>query len=240
MNNLDLKNKEQVLFKEYQKGNQIAKQELLQSMAPVINSQVSKFAASGLPTPALRLEAQRLTLDAFKTYDPNKAQLNTHVTNGLKKLSRFVTEYQNVGHIPEPRAFMIGRYNTVKENLKDAFGREPTMDELADALSIPISEISRLQLELRNDLSTSIIEEDEDGGGFYQYSNITEDPKIKEAVDFVYFDADPIDKKILEYTLGLHNVQKKLNKDIAVELRLTDSELKKKKENLAKSIKELI
>ncbi len=111
--NEELKQYEQDLFKKYQAGTPGAKRDLLKSLAPVINSQAGRFSGSGLPDIAVKLEGQRLALEAFKTYDPSKSQLNTHVTNSLKKLSRFVTNYQNVGHIPEPRALMIGKYNVI-------------------------------------------------------------------------------------------------------------------------------
>ena len=159
----------------------------------------------------------------------------------LKKLSRFVTTYQNVGHIPEPRALMIGKYHTLYSNLADDKGREPTIDELADSMNVSQKEIQRLQSELRGDLSIEYKEGDSDEpSGFYQFTNQSYDPKLKQAIDFVYYDADPQEKKILEWTLGLNGQPQKQHKEIASALKLTDAELKKKREDLAKKIKELI
>jgi len=229
------------LFNQYKGGDLNAKKDLLHSLTPLITSQVNKFTNSGLPVFAIELEATRLAGNAIDTYDPSKAQLNTHVINNLKKISRFVTNYQNVGHIPEPRALLIGKYHTIYSNLHEDKGREPTATELADAMNVPVAEIDRLQSELRKDLSTSIIEDDEDETGFFQYLAPTgQDPHRDEAIEFVYYDADPVDKKIMEKTLGLYGNQQMTAKDIALSLKLTDAELKKRKEYIAKQISELI
>jgi len=233
------KQKELKLFYEYKAGNPEAKKELLSSLDNLIMSQVSKYSNSGLPLPALQLEGKRLALHSLETYDPNKAQLNTHVVNNLKKLSRFVTTYQNVGYIPEPRALLIGQYQTVKANLEVDKGREPTTAEIADAMNISIKEVERLQNELRSDLSLTV-KTDEDEGGFYRFVQPEfVDLELKEAIDAVYIDSDPIDKKILEYTLGLYGNPIKTAKEITLSLNLTDSELKRRKKELAKKIKEL-
>jgi len=240
---MEVKTQELDLFKKFKSGDLDSKRQLIKSLTPLINMQVSKFSASGLPIPAIKLEGQKLTSQAIDTYDPSKAQLNTHVTNYLKKLNRFVSDYQNVGHIPEPRTMIIGKYNTLYSNLEADKKRPPTVEELSDAMQIPIAEVSRLQSELRKDLSLTydLDKDSDDIGGFYSFvSPSTTDPKLHEAIEFVYFDSDNIDKKILEMTLGLYGNPKRSLKDIATILKLSDSELKERKTNLAIQIKELI
>ena len=212
-----LKQKELELFNQYRSGDNEARTKLLTSLKPLIRGQANKFTNSGLPPMAIELEAHRLASDSLNTYDPSKAQLNTHVTNWLKKLSRFVTNYQNVGHIPEPRALIIGKYNAIFDNLEADKGREPTITELADAMNLPPVEIERLQTELRKDLSISLPEDKEDIGGFYFHAKPGSFNKSKEALEFTYFDADPIDKKILEYTFGIGGQGILRNKDIQKE-----------------------
>tara|TARA_Y100000310_G_scaffold61181_1_gene56482 strand:+ start:1434 stop:1679 length:246 start_codon:yes stop_codon:yes gene_type:complete len=80
------------------------------------------------------MEAKRLVILGLNSYNPALAQLNTHLINYLKKLQRFVISYQNVAHIPEPRAIGIGKYHTIFDNLESEKGREPTISELADAM----------------------------------------------------------------------------------------------------------
>lgn len=240
---LSRKDQEKILLDDYMKTKDREKRrELIFSLTPLIRSQVGKYTNSGLPYQALELEGKRLTSEAIDSYDPSfGTQLNTHVTNHLRKLSRFTNQYQNVGHIPEPRALMLGRYQVLFSNLEEEKGREPTVAELADALQVPQVEIDRLQREQRNDLSIGITSGDEDSGGFYSYvmPNI-EDPKAREAVEFVYFDAGPIDKKILEYMFGLGGTRILTSKEIKVRLNLTESDLRKRRQALAKEIKLLL
>lgn len=234
------KERELNLYNRWRDGDNQAKMELLGSLEPLIRKSVNKFYKSGIPEFAVRAEGFRLASGAIDSYDPTKAQLNTHVTNYLKKLSRFVTNYQNVGHIPEPRALIIGKYNTIYSNLESDKGREPTILELADAMQIPVAEIERLQSELRADLSLTL-EDDEDEVGFYSFTRGEEtDPKVRQAIETVYFEADPIDKKIIEYHFGLYGTTKLKSKDISMKLNLRDADLKDRKIKLGIEINELI
>lgn len=234
------KEKEITLYNRWRSGENNAKIELLESLSPLIRKQVNKFYRSGIPEFAVRAEGFRLASGAIDSYDPKKAQLNTHVTNYLKKLSRFVTNYQNVGHIPEPRALIIGKYNTIYSNLESDKGREPTILELSDAMQIPVAEIERLQSELRADLSLTL-EEDADEIGFYSFTREEEtDPKVRQAIETVYFESDPIDKKIMEYHFGLYGTPKLKSKDTASKLNLRDTDLKDRKIKLGLEITELI
>lgn len=224
------------------KDDRKAKKELVHSLTPLIRSQVSKYKNSGLPYEALELEGRRLTGEALDTYDPSfDTKLNTHVTNYLRKLSRYTNQYQNVGHIPEPRALMIGKYQTIYSNLEEEKGREPTVTELSDAMHVSQAEIERLQSEQRADLSIeSIGSGGEDEGGFYMYvMPDTSDPKTREALQFVYFDAEPVDKKILEYMFGMGGTKIITAKEIKAKLNLTESQLRKRRERLAKEIRNL-
>lgn len=238
----DKKQFELELWRQYKAGDDSAKVQLLGSLQPVIKSQVNRFRNSGLPVHALELEGKRLANIALNSFDPDKAQLNTHVMNNLKKLSRFSTTYQNIGHIPEPRVLLLGKYNTVYANLEDELGREPTINELADHMHVPPAEINRLQLELRNDLQMELPADDAEEGGFFMYvAPDMEDPKKREAIEFVYFDADPINKKIMEYRIpGIGGSEKLTDTQIKAKLGLTETEYKKRRNQIAEQIKELI
>jgi len=94
---------------------------------------------------------------------------------------------------------MLGRYETIFSNLEEEKGREPTIQELADAMQVPPAEITRLQSERRADLHMELPAADlEDGGFTYYIMPDEEDPQLREAVEFVWFDNDPINKKIME------------------------------------------
>ena len=148
--------------------------------------------------------------------------------------------YQNIGHIPEPRILMISKYTTIFDNLEAELGREPTVMELADGLQVSVSEIERLQSELRNDLSMTLQDDGDESGFYFHAQGPTQDPVIKQAIEFVYFDADPVDKKIMEYMFGLGGVLQLTSKNISARLHLSPGTLKKRQINIATKIKELV
>ena len=237
------KERELELWKKYKAGNKQALIQLLDSLAPLIHGQVGKYAGVGLPRVSIEMEAKRLTIQALDSYDPKfGTQLNTHVTNYLKKIQRYVITYQNVAHIPEPRAIALGRYQTIYENLESEKGREPTVTELADAMHWSPLEIERLQVEQRKDLSMTMDTDDSEGGFYYfQNPNAPTHDDIQ-AIQFVYFDSDPIDKKIMEYSFpqfGKTSIPL-TKKDIAAKLKLTPQEIRKRQKEIGVKIKELI
>lgn len=236
------KEKELEYWKEYKQGGDTkAKKKLIKSLTPLIRSQVNKFSNSGLPLPALELEGKRLAGIALDSYEPQKSALNTHVMNNLRKLSRFSTTYQNAGHIPEPRVLLMGKYNAIYANLEDEKGREPTIQELSDAMQIPPAEVNRLQKEIRNDLQMEL-PSDEDESGFHIYvTPDMEDPGAREAVEFAYFDTDNTNKKIMEYLIpGIGSNQKLTHSEIKRKLGLTENELRSRREEISNLIQELL
>jgi len=239
---MTLKEQEMELFNKFKnKQDKQAKKQLLHSLAPLINMQVNKYTNSGLPKLAIELEGMRLAGNALGTYDPSRSQLNTHIVNNLKKLSRFVTDYQNIGHIPEPRALIIGRYKNTYSYLLDKKGRDPTTVEISDSMLIPIKEVERLQDELRSDLYMGNAVTEEDETGFYEFINPADKvSEYKEALDFVYFDASPREKLILESYTGLYNKPKLNSKQIAKKLGINETQLKIIRQKLAKEIKDLM
>lgn len=240
---MNKKEKEFGLWEQYKKeGDREAKKELIHSLTPLIRSQANKYKNSGLPYKALELEGRKLASKAIDDYDPNQgAQLNTYVTTHLRKLSRYTNQYQNVGSIPEPRALMIGKYNTVKANLEEEKGREPTIPEISDAMHVPQVEIERLQSEQRNDLHMEFPSDDDEVGGFHTYvMPDSEDPVLKQALNFVYHDSGSIDKKIIEYWFGYGGTEKLNAKDIKNKLRLSETELRTRRKKLGDQIRELL
>lgn len=230
------------LWKQYkEEGDREAKKELIHSLTPLIRSQANKYKNSGLPYKALELEGRKLASKAIDDYDPNQGtQLNTYVTTHLRKLSRFTNQYQNVGSIPEPRALMIGKYNTVFANLEEEKGREPSVTELADAMHVPPVEIERLQSEQRSDLHMEFPSDDEDSGGFHTYvAPEAEDPILRQALDFAYHDSSNLDKKIIEYWFGYGGTQKLNAKEIKEKLNLSETELRNRRKRIAGKIREL-
>jgi len=213
---------------------------LLTSLNPLIEREVNVFKTVPLPKDALKLRALSLTKKAFNTYDPSKSQLNTHVVNNLKKLKRYVYEYQNIGKIPEHRILRITQYKSVVEQLKEKLFREPTAMEVASEMKLPVIEVERLETELRQDLTirNDVVGEDS-GSTFYLDPQKFTDTTV-EAIHFVYYSlTDPEEQKIVEHYFGIFGKEKKSALALSKELGIPYSKVIRSLKTIAEDIEEV-
>jgi RNA polymerase primary sigma factor len=206
---------------------------LLRSMEPLLQSAVNKYNTSPLPRPAIESQARVLAVKAFHTYNPKfGTQLNTHLVNELKHLTRYVLEYQNIGKIPENRGIAISKFHNIKANLMDELGREPTTTELADGLQWSVAEVERMQSELRQDLNITQGKEE----AFFDVGyNVTD--KTRDVVEFVYYSVGAEEKKVLEYWFGMGGVQKLTVEEMAEKLHKTPAQIRDISKELAQKIR---
>jgi len=200
---------------------------LLKSVEPIITTHVNKLSGN-LPRSAIRAQAIMLTIDALDNYDPDKAQLNTHLYSRLQKLNRYVYEHQNLGTIPEPRIIQIGTYNRVKTNMEDQLGRPPTIDELSDELRWPKKQINLLEKEMRKDLVQD-----------FSYVNVSDDSRadIDEHIALLHSELHGTDQKVLEHLYGLEGQPILSNSDIAKKLNISQSMVTQIKTRLANRLR---
>jgi len=180
-----------------QTGDKVHFQALYSSMKPLLDSAATKASfGSNLPKSAHQIYAAQNFLDALRTYDPSKGvALQTHVYGTVhQKAKRLNYLYQNLGQMPEPRAQIVGRYQTEQANLRHELGREPSAAELADRLSIGLKDVERLQREVQKDLSLSSLEEEV----------VIESSKDEEIITLIYYDLTNEEKLVYDYILGRH------------------------------------
>ena len=171
-------------------------QELYTSMRPLLAEAAKKAAyGSNIPESAHQIWAAQNFHEALRTYDPKAgAALPTHVYNSVhQKAKRLNYMFQNLGHMPEPRAMKVGLYQNEMANLRAELGREPSTAELADRLSLPMSEIANIRREVQKDLSMDSSMEE------VAASETTAD---EEVLTLVYFDLTSEEKVVYEYIFG--------------------------------------
>lgn len=118
---------------------------LLKLYEPVFNKKMSAWKAPMIPEAAFKGELQKHAINAFYSYDPSKAALNTHVENTLRKALRFVNKHQNTAYIPEEKSRYIGDIRRAQDALTDELNREPTHDEIhAHMLKDPDKDFRKL------------------------------------------------------------------------------------------------
>ena len=220
------------LWKDWKIGSKTAQNKLIKSLDPLLQSQINRYSHPSIPRSALEAEARKLALEAFKTYDPSKAQLGTHVVNHQKHLQRYVLNYVNIGKIPENRALAVGKFQKIKQNLMEDLGREPNITELADSLTWAPREVERMENELRKDLSITTGGEDE---AFFENILYSTD-ETSELIQFIYYDSEPEDKLIIEYSFGFGGKPRLEVKDIALHIGKPEVYVRRKRQKFAEKV----
>lgn len=193
---------------------------------PIIHKEVSRWATGPVARPVLTLEAKKLSLNAFRNFDPNKARLSTHLTNNLKGLSRIVYTHNNPARMPEHQVLKLNTFLGAKNSLEEQLGREPTTLELAEDLAWSNGEVSRYAGQLRTGYSTS----QPQPPGFNKYD------AEKAFLDFVYNDLVDQDKIVFEHTTGYGGKRALSAKELMDKTKMTQGQISHSKRRIRRMV----
>lgn len=200
---------------------------LLKQMDPLIRRASNVYAGKvNIPKSAIRAEFQIQAIKAFDKYDPKRgAALGTYLTWQLKKGRRFVSTYQNIGRIPETRIHQITTFKNERDRLQDKLGREPSSMEIADKLKWPVNQVSAMELELRKEVPTSMLQGD---------LTSTKPSKETEMIRLLQYELAPQEKLVYEYLLGINGKPQMKPGQIARKLNMTPSKVSRIKSSIGK------
>lgn len=206
--------------------------ELVTRYQPVVNSVVNKYQTTGVSRDTIKAKANVQLLKAFQSYDPGKmASPTTHIWNNLQKVQRMASESLQSGHIPEYRNFKMSTFKTVKDNLNDRLGYEPSVAQMADEMGWSQAEVQRMNQELAGEVTASSAEFDFYGNA-RQFEN-----KDKVLVDYLYHELQDKDRVIFEHTFGYGGKPILKNKEIAQKLGVNEMWVHRAKKRLADKIR---
>lgn len=205
-------------------------EELYKRISPIVNKAIKLFVGSD-PPPQLVSKAKVLAMNALKSYDPKKAQLNTYLLIHLQVLMRYAAEYNRPIHVPERVAMDWKLIQEKISEFKDEYGREPSDSELADATGLSIKRIEYVR-KMRAQVSEGAYSpesgSDEESAFDPAVRNVNIEAELA-WIEFVYQDLSPIDQVIMEHTLGLHGKPILSNEEIAKKLNMTPSAVSQRK-----------
>jgi len=203
---------------------------MLRKLNPTIERAMS--AHVGQANPLLRSQARRMSIKALESYDPAKAGLKTHLMNQLQGLRRVARQQSQVIRIPERVSLDQGRMIEAENMLRDQFGRDPTTDELADHTGLSMRRLKHIRTfkpAIAEGTLEGYAEQQDEPGGF---SPATKQSGPDPWIDLVYYDLDPINKKILEWTLGMHGHKPLSNQKIAAKLGVSPGAISLRKASI--------
>lgn len=186
------------LVERAKRGDSFAKNELIRKYMPMLRIKVNAYSKAPIPYAALEGEAMKLLLYAVEKFDPKQGvQFKTFMEHNLKGLYRYSARYKNMARIPEHRALQFTRFNNIKSILSTDKGREPTNDEMADALGWSPVQVMKMEQTIgRREIAMSGIET------LHEQEKLEE--KMEDILEFEYFGLTPEEKLVYDYSLGRH------------------------------------
>ena len=201
-------------------------------LKPTIDYQLASLGSYN--DPVMRSKAYVYAADAVQNYDPERSALPTFVSSQLRKLSR--ARRSMSGPLKIPERMHLDRYALARAEAEflDSVGREPDDLELSDKTGFAIKKIQELRAGSHATPTEAAFADGQLEKEMPDY--------LQEATDYVYHDADHIDRKILELKAG-HGKTKNYTpmkaKDIAARLKISPSQVSRRSLKLSKKINEL-
>lgn len=200
-----------------------ANTQIIKEVQPIIDTALSSY-AGGTASPAIKTRAKLMALKAMQNFDPARGNIRTHLLSQLQSLRRLSAQEQNIISIPEQVGLDYQKLTETENELRDRFSREPSDLEIADATGLSTRRIKKIRMFHKPvaEGSTVIETADDyaDSGGVA--SKIPGQTSEQDAwADFVYGDLDPINKVIMDMSLGRNGRRKSPVQDIARKLNIT-------------------
>lgn len=203
---------------------------VLTSLDSTINSALKTYSGGNI-SPLVRGRARYLTTQAVRSYNPKLGtSLKSHVMLQLQPLTRYTNQATQPMKISERRLRQLKSLQDVERKFSEQYDRDPSDLELADELGLSIAKINRIRTYANPFISTEAAEEASAAPAVYKV-----DP-MDAWLDYVYYDSDEIDRKILDWKLGRHGNPVLRNVEIAKKLKMTPAAITKRAINIQKRI----
>lgn len=204
----------------------------VEALRPTIDYSLLQMGAND--DPYLRIRADTIAAKAVATYKPEHgASLPTWVTQNLMQLRRERRESSNSIRVPERVQLDSFALAKATAEFLDQHGREPNILELADATHLPPRRIEHVRA---HEVPTA------NAAAFGENSSAVTTPSYdKEALDYVYAEADPVDRKILEMRMGYGGKYPTMasKRDIAAAVKLHPAQVSRRSLQLALRIERM-
>lgn len=206
---------------------------VVKALEPTISYTLNSLGAGS--DPYMRTKARTFVASSLDKFDPSQSNLRTFASQQLQQLNR---EYRKrKAPMPVPERMQLDKMHVSRTvaDFVDAHDREPTMEELSDRTQLPIKRLVKIN-NSQIGIGTEGMAESADMPAGVVSSTDWE----TEAAEYVYSESDTLDKKILEYKLGLYGTPKLDNGQILQKLKLKPYELSRRAMRLSKKINDIL
>jgi len=205
---------------------------MLSAVDPIIRKGVSMY--GGGVSPLLRSRARKLALQSLGSYDRGRSRLQSHLLNNMQGLRRISRQQHEIIKAPERVLLDSHKLHQYEQELLDTLGREPSDDELANKAGISLKRIKHVR-EWQPGLTTGQLSSiNPESSPAVRASQKTHDAWL----EVVYDGLPSIDKKIMEWSLGMHGRKKLSNQEIARKLSRSPGAISQRKAKIQQVIRQ--
>jgi len=205
---------------------------LFNRLEPIIKSAVGRYAGGDESYyPRARILARR----GLDNYNPDKgASLTTHIYNTLGRLRRIKGEREAVMYTPERHRMGLSKMENYTSRYKEQHGREPSTAEIMEELGISSGMVEKLRKASRGTISMEQMESEKGDPsvlpGKSDFQDVWE--------DYVYYDSDPVDRRIMEGLTGYSGAEQKSREALSEELGLDRSTVGRRAKKIEEKLSE--
>jgi DNA-directed RNA polymerase specialized sigma subunit len=156
----------------------------------------------------------------LNTYNPQQGTLKTHLLSQLQSLRRASAQEQQIISIPEQVGLDYQHLVDAENELRDQLGRDPADSEIADRTGLSYKRLAHIRRS-QGSVSEGSVLASNDGMGMPATQIPGRDQEAEAWVGFVYADLGPVDRVIMDYSLGRNGTPKLGATEIAKRLGIT-------------------
>lgn len=202
---------------------------VVKELEPTINQVASSIDAGN--DPLIKAQGRLLAAQAVQKYDPDRgAALPTFVYHQLQPLRRFKRQMSGPVRVADRTQIDAWHLSQAEKQFYDEKGREPDAAELADTTGWPLKKIEKVRLATRAIPTEGAIQD--------MFSGVDLDFS-EEALDYVYSDADHVDRKILEHSTGYAGAPLLSRVELGRLIALSPGQVSKRAKRLALEIADI-
>ncbi len=227
------KEEEEYYFLEYQKGNENARQILIERNLRLVASIAKRYIDRGIPFLDLVQEGNLGLMKAIEKFDIKKGnKLSTYATYRIRQaITRAILEKRNQIKIPVYLFSDKSSYFETMRKLEQELGRSPSIKEVSEAMDISYDKARKLYESFPTTISLNHKIDEEDNseiGDFIADENVDVENDVfstnltsKMEELFIASNIDTRLKKVLIYRFGLFGNKKLTREEIAKMLNVS-------------------